>query len=130
MKTATDYPLLSVKRSHTGDCLAIRNCERDEQRAWILFSEEGEFTESVDHDTVADWSDLTKDVAEALLTKGSADALVAKLEQVNRNILDEAGRIGDAGRSVLGSSYDTLLGEAAGVRMALRFVREAVGYLT
>lgn len=68
--------------------------------------------------------------AEIMLTKQSADALVGKLEQINRNILDEASRIGDAGRSVLGSSYDTLLGEAAGVRMALRFVREALGYPT
>lgn len=66
-------------------------------------------------------------MVEAMLTQESADALIEKLQQINRNILDEASRIGDAGRSALGSSYDSLLGEAAGVRMALRFVREALG---
>ena len=51
----------------------------------------------------------------------SVNALVEKLQQINRNILDEASRIGDTGRP----SYHSLLGEAAGIRMALRFVREA-----
>lgn len=61
------------------------------------------------------------------MTKEQTDRLIAKLEQVNRNILDEANRIGEDARSVLGSSYDSLLGEAAGVRMALGFLRQAVG---
>lgn len=127
MKTAADYRILSVKRSPAGDCLAIRNAERNEQSAWVLFSEEGELTESVEHDYVVDWLDMT--TSEAMLTKRSTDALIAKLEQVNRTILDEATRIGTNGRSVLGSSYDTLLGEAAGVRMALRFVRDAIEHV-
>lgn len=58
MSTAADYPILSVKRSPTGDCLAIRNAERNEQAAWVLFSEEGDLTESVEHDYVADWQDM------------------------------------------------------------------------
>lgn len=56
--TAADYRMLSVKRSPDGDCLAIRNASRDEQEAWTIFSEEGEITDEVDHDTVADWTDL------------------------------------------------------------------------
>lgn len=50
--------MLSVKRSPYGDCLAIRNANRDEQAAWTLFSEEGEITDEVDHDTVAEWHDM------------------------------------------------------------------------
>ena len=57
-KTASDYHLLSVKRSPYGDCLAIRNASRDEQEAWVLFSEEGEITDCIDHGTVADWPDM------------------------------------------------------------------------
>lgn len=59
MSTAADYPILSVKRSPAGDCLAIRNAERNEEAAWVLFSEEGELTESVEHDYVANWIDMT-----------------------------------------------------------------------
>jgi hypothetical protein len=65
-KTAADYRMLSVKRSPDGDCLAIRNASRGEQDAWVLFSEEGEITDGVDHDTVADWSDMIA------LSKGTA----------------------------------------------------------
>jgi hypothetical protein len=57
-KAATDYRMLSVKRSPDGDCLAIRNASRNEQEAWVLFSEEGEIIDGVDHDMVADWPDL------------------------------------------------------------------------
>jgi hypothetical protein len=57
-KAAADYRMLSVKRSPYGDCLAIRNASRDEQEAWVLFSEEGEITDGVDHDTVSDWPDM------------------------------------------------------------------------
>ena len=60
------------------------------------------------------------------LTQERADRLMTKLQQVNRNILDEANRIGEDARSVLGSSYDSLLGEAAGVRMAIGFLRQAL----
>jgi hypothetical protein len=45
------------------------------------------------------------------VTKHSASALSDKLEQVNRNILDEASRIGDTA-----PSYHSLLGDPDAVR--------------
>lgn len=79
-----------------------------------------------DETTVADLRAIMERAAANCAPVVKHSALIDKLEEINRNILDEANRIGDAGRSVLGSSYDSLLGEAAGVRMALQFVREAV----
>lgn len=56
---------------------------------------------------------------EAATPNPGHSALIDKLEEINRNILDEASRIG-------GRSHGSLLGEAAGVRLALWFVREAM----
>lgn len=57
---ANDFPLLSVKRSPYGDCVAIRNAVRSgDEGTWTTFSEEGEWTDLVDHDDVVDWPDLT-----------------------------------------------------------------------
>ena len=73
-----------------------------------------------DETTVADLRAIMERAASNVGTAAES-ALIEKLEEINRNILAEASRIGD----VDSSSYASLLGEAAGVRMALRFVREA-----
>ena len=80
------------------------------------------YQSAADETTVAELRVLMEAAADAASKAQvhSGGALVEKLEQINRNILDEASRIGDTA-----PSYHSLLGEAAGVRMALRFVREA-----
>lgn len=55
------------------------------------------------------------------LNAAQIENLINTLQTVNRNILDEANRIGEGSRS-----YDSLLGEAAGVRMALGFLQQEV----
>lgn len=54
------------------------------------------------------------------LSADQVAALVETLQTVNRNILDEANKIGEGY-----DSYVSLLGEAAGVRMAIGFIQQA-----
>ena len=72
-----------------------------------------------DETTVAELREKMDAAADAV-DQRPVSAVVENLMQINRNILNEASRIGDTG-----ASYHSLLGEAAGVRMALRLVREA-----